>query len=528
MSEEKLNIIDELKKNDVSFYCLLIVLAISVGGGFVFSFTTQVVCFILLSLSFSFVFVKKSFEPKSALIVLLPLVAAAVSYLGADFQANVRIALIALLNATIAFFAASYADERNKENILITLAVLGLWVSGMMFASVLSGRPGTDKNFSLNINIVAGFLLLVYPFNFGFVEKGKNSKIFLVAAFIVFTAIMATKSRSAIISAYFVTVFYFIKLKRTTALKIFAAVTTAVFLAGFVYAVRSKIGWESFSDRLMWWKTALIMFKDWPLFGLGFGNFSALYLFYRPELTLNTMFAHNIVLQLLAETGVFGLAAFAAAAFTVSKNIFDRIKSAGEAAPYIKAAFVSAAIFVCLNLSDYSFFVPSNMLVLYVIAGTAFTLTLSERKKRILALLIFIPALYLIYVFTASVKAKNYYEEGNFLYNEGKYEQAVKMYEQAAQNDEKNPVYWHQLSDTIYNLAVIESAPEKRKQYINKAIESDSKAEGRYYHSAEIKAELAFLYKLSGDEAKSSEYAELARKYDKFNPYMRAGMKQKK
>ncbi|MCL2335622.1 MAG: O-antigen ligase family protein, partial [Endomicrobia bacterium] len=384
-----------------------------------------------------------------------------------------------------------------------------------------SGHSDPEKSFSLNVNIVAGFLLLVYPLNFGFAERGKKTKVFLIAAFVMFAAIMATKSRSAIALAYIVTIFYFVRLKKDAALKIFAAAATAIFLAGLIYAVRSKIGWASLSDRLMWWKTCLIMFKANHFFGVGFGNFSALYLFYRPELTLNTIFAHNIVLQLLAETGIFGFAAFAAAASSIAKNIFSRIKSG----PYIMAAFVSTAAFICLNLTDYSFFIPANMLVFYVIVGTAFTAVISKRKKLFPALAVFIPALYLIYVFAASVNAQSYYEEGNFLFNEGKYEQAAQKYEKATQNDEINPVYRHSLSESMYSLCAAEPDSEKRKLYLQTAVDSDLKAEQYYRSSAEIKAELAFLYKFSGDDAKAAEYMELARKCDKFNPRLRAGEK---
>ncbi|MCL2390450.1 MAG: O-antigen ligase family protein [Endomicrobia bacterium] len=518
---EKLNILGELKKNDLSFYCLLIVLVISLGGGFVFSFTAQVVCFILLSLSFSIVFVRKSFEPKNALIVLLPLVAAAVSYFSADFQANVRISLLTMLNATIAFFAALYADERNRENILITLAALGVWVAVMMFASLASGNPDEEKNFSLNANIAAGFLLLVYPLNFGFVEKNKNPKIFLIAAFVIFAAILASKSIFDAALAYFVAVFYFVKLKKNISLKIFFFATTAVFMAGLFYAVHSKTGWSSFSDKLLWWKTAIIIFKAHPFFGAGFGNFSALHLFYRPELTLNTMFAHNIAVQLLAETGIFGFAAFTAAAFAVTKNIFNRIKIKDKEQPYIKAAFISAVVFICLNLIDYNFFIPANMLVFYVIAGTAFTVTIAERKTRIPALLIFIPVLCFIYIFASLVIAQNYYEEGDFLREQGKYEQAVQMYEKATISDKKNPVYWNALSEYLYFLSTKQTDPEQKRMYLQKAVDSSLKAEQYYYHSAGIKGGLAWLYRESGDETKAKEYAELARSYDKFNQFMR-------
>lgn len=513
-------VFSELGKNDISFYCILTVLAVAIGGGFVFSLVVQITCFALLSVSFSYIFIKKSFEDKYALLALLPLIAACVSYFGADFQANVRISLIGLINATAAFFIIIYANGRNKENAIVTLVILGLWVSLLMFMQTFSGSGDIDRTLALNVNIVAGFLLLVYPLCFGFIEKNKYPQLFMLLAFVIFAAIAFTKSRSVIFAAYAVTLFYLFRLGNKSGFKIFFFAVSAIVAAGLLWAFFYKMNWASLGDRLIWWKTALAMFKDYPLFGAGFGNYSALYLVYRPEFSLGTLFAHNTFIQLLAETGIFGALSFFAAGYGVVRNAFKN-RAANAENPYAAAASLSLIAFLLVNIGDYSFLVPSNMLVFFVISGILYKTETSARKNKYVACLILIPLFFTIYVFSALLTAERYYEQGNLFYNARDYENAAKLYKKAAGADVKNPEYWHQIAETEFELSKLAENPEKKYEFILGAIDNDLRAEKLYKHSSQIKAGLAYLYKVSGNEERAKEYAGLAREYDKFNPLYR-------
>lgn len=75
---------------------------------------------------------------------------------------------------------------------------------------------------------------------------------------------------------------------------------------------RLELGSSSKTERLLIWKAAWRMFLDHPWRGVGIGSFGVAYARYRlpearePEVS----FAHNLVLNLLAETGVLGFGAF--------------------------------------------------------------------------------------------------------------------------------------------------------------------------------------------------------------------------
>ena len=65
------------------------------------------------------------------------------------------------------------------------------------------------------------------------------------------------------------------------------------------------------SNRFYWWKSAALMFRDHPWFGVGPGNFPAAYLAYKVGGKENTLFVHSAPLTWLAETGMVGFAAIA-------------------------------------------------------------------------------------------------------------------------------------------------------------------------------------------------------------------------
>lgn len=509
--------INELNKNDISFYSLLLISVITIAGGFVFSISVQTISFIILSLTFSYLFVRKKFEDKSIFIFLLPVIAIIFSSIGADFQSNIRIVSLGLYNALIAFFITLYSDKRNKENIFIFLIVLGLWVSLIFLAQVFISNYKDMPLFSLNVNIIAGFLLLIYPLIFAFIEKRKYTLFFIFIALIVFIAIIMTKSRSAIILSYIITVYYFFKLKKDISFKILFLILTTIMIAGIISAFYFKMSWSSMSERIVWWKTALLMSKEYPVFGIGFGNFSALFLYFRPEQTLNTLFCHNIILQILAETGIFGIIVFMIVVYAFIKKTLPAFKNTDDFLPYRKAAIIAVLAFFVLNLADYSFFIPANLMFFAVISAFVFDIRTEKRKKIFPAILIFLPAIIFSILYSIPLKASWHFDEGNFLLEQGKINEAKVEYELALKYDRSNPEYLRALAD-IYMQEYFASEI-KNKDYILQALESILKAEKAYKHSSQIKAEAAYMYKLIGNDEKALEYADLALKYDKFNPF---------
>ena len=70
---------------------------------------------------------------------------------------------------------------------------------------------------------------------------------------------------------------------------------------------------SSKTERILIWRASLAMWRDHPWFGVGLGTFSAVYPGYRlPEASEPVVsFAHNLILNTMAETGILGLGTLA-------------------------------------------------------------------------------------------------------------------------------------------------------------------------------------------------------------------------
>jgi O-antigen ligase len=72
--------------------------------------------------------------------------------------------------------------------------------------------------------------------------------------------------------------------------------------------------------RLYWWAAGLRMFAAHPLLGVGLGNYASAYRAFRVGAVQNTLYPHNVLVELLAETGLLGFASVAAFALGVLRR----------------------------------------------------------------------------------------------------------------------------------------------------------------------------------------------------------------
>ena len=94
------------------------------------------------------------------------------------------------------------------------------------------------------------------------------------------------------------------------------------------------------------------MFKKNIFFGCGLGNYTVLFKTFRPELVLNTLYAHNIILELLAEIGIFGILSFIALVGSFYIKIINKIAEKKDVSFYIPV-FFSVTTFLIMNLLNY-------------------------------------------------------------------------------------------------------------------------------------------------------------------------------
>ena len=119
------------------------------------------------------------------------------------------------------------------------------------------------------------------------------------------------------------------------------------------------------------WRETLVMARDFPLFGVGLGNFEFVFPHYQPP-GAQTYFdqAHNDYLQLLAETGLLGAACFAWLFVRIFALVLRRLwRAPPERALLALASITGVAGLLLHSFTDFNLHIPSNALLFVVALG---------------------------------------------------------------------------------------------------------------------------------------------------------------
>ena len=153
-----------------------------------------------------------------------------------------------------------------------------------------------------------------------------------------------------------------------------------VVLALIVPAIRNRLGDFSiiFQDpRISTWKIAIKMIKDHPILGVGNGNYVSLYGEYVsrfPELMYNhnTRFpSHNSYLKVQSELGILGTMLFIIIliAIFIKLKKFLYIEKELQHKIFFKGFFISAIVFLFMNIFDNLFFVPKVSMYFWILVA---------------------------------------------------------------------------------------------------------------------------------------------------------------
>jgi putative inorganic carbon (HCO3(-)) transporter len=265
-------------------------------------------------------------------------------------------------------------------------------------------------------NLLAGYLVLCISFSGGLLlnrNSRKTVRTFAGLSIIVATASIAlTKSLggvssllAAILVFAIITLLSSAKLGRINIIFIILTIVTLGLLLILIFNQR----WGSFFDfqnphnsivqRLMFWQAAIRILKDFPVLGVGPGNFSAVYAKYKLPLAWETNFTHNSYLQIGAETGIVGILSFLYMVSAFFKKMFICLKERGPSQGLALGATAATLTFLVHNFVDYTLFIPEVSLfwwiglgAIVVISKTASSLNNGRDKLRGLLLRIILIA----------------------------------------------------------------------------------------------------------------------------------------
>jgi putative inorganic carbon (HCO3(-)) transporter len=184
---------------------------------------------------------------------------------------------------------------------------------------VLEPWAGRITSFLYHFNSLAGYLNLVIPFSMACMVLAKDHWMRLLGMLCFSTgtaALILTQSRGGLIAygASLVVSIWFLARKPTTRIGILAAIAVMLALAAptlMKYFERlQNVDELTELSRLAIWASAGVMFLAHPVLGVGYGTYRISSLAYVPEPIGGQLHAHNLYLQLLAETGAVGFLVF--------------------------------------------------------------------------------------------------------------------------------------------------------------------------------------------------------------------------
>jgi putative inorganic carbon (hco3(-)) transporter len=225
---------------------------------------------------------------------------------------------------------------------------------------------GRITSFLGHFNSLAGYLNLQIPIFIGLALRGQTAGVRRLArtCFVLGSiALVLTQSRGALLSyaAILVVAAWVMAPTRAARLgwvsSLLVLTTAAALIVGMIFQRLSGIDEYTEITRLAVWAGAAAVFAGSPLAGIGFGNLRNLL---AGVIDLPDDFildAHNLYLEVLAETGLVGLLAFASLIFAALRTAWRLLRDPAGVMTWIVgfAAFAAIAGTLVHGAVDYMF-----------------------------------------------------------------------------------------------------------------------------------------------------------------------------
>jgi len=163
-------------------------------------------------------------------------------------------------------------------------------------------------------------------------------------------------------------------LRRWTALVLLAVLSSGILWLHAVGRLGATLSLLDIGtvDRWAMWQAAIGMIRDRPLLGHGVNTFMANYLDYWVGGERLPRYAHNCYLQVAAETGVLGLAAFLGLLGTLFRRVMDGLDEVGPGQHRMLLGLCGALVAFAIQAGlDTNFYALRQVVLFWVVAGLA-------------------------------------------------------------------------------------------------------------------------------------------------------------
>lgn len=356
-------------------------------------------------------------------------------------------------------------------------------------------------------NIFASYLAMTLPVCGGLLLdniKNRRSCIFpAIYLIFAFAAIILTKSIAGWVSLIFGSLIFISMTrhipKRITLLFLvsFLAISLSLFIMRYDTFINLENQQNTLLQRLGFWRTSFLIIKDFPVKGVGLGNLGNIYAKYRGIIANETMFSHNMLLQIWAETGILGISSIIFLLIAFIKRSIEIEKT-----PINIGIITSSAIFIINNMIDYSYFIPQASFLWWLNLGLL-SQGLNEqgnkRQSKIRPLAI-LAIMFIIILSARSFVSLLYFQKGNYKKAiawepcNDLYYAYIKDYHKAIALNPYYPFYHRDLALAYLN-----------KNMIKEAVSEFEKASRLYPANVFLHQWLLDLYMKTGETEKARE-----------------------
>lgn len=220
---------------------------------------------------------------------------------------------------------------------------------------------------------------------------------------------------------------------------------------------------SSFVDRISYWNSAIAVFKEHPVIGVGTENYRYYYLKYKLPGAMEAKHPHSILFASLAETGLGGMFFLFLFLVLAGINLFRKL----SVFLLYEGLFFSYLAFFLHNLIDFNFINPAVAVLFFIAGGLGFT----NEKKTMDTGFIYLTGwrnflIIFMIIFTGITYVRYYLSQRAFLYIEQEKGINSKLYylERAEKLYPLNFEIYEKKGDVFYNIFYIEKITSYREQ----------------------------------------------------------------
>jgi putative inorganic carbon (HCO3(-)) transporter len=417
--------------------------------------------------------------------------------------------------------------------------LVGFELLNRYIASKSLGTAVPNRVFAIFVspNHLAGFLIMIIPLAFVTLTLSRSNwqKLIFGAALVAMgIGIVMTQSRGGWLSLGLVLLVLlsgYIMLKKPKEIFVLITVLAFTITIGSVLmmpgkrsapqatsysALESSEAVLSAQGRFLLWRGSMRMAQAYPLSGTGIGTFATMYPLFQYG-GLYSKHAHNVYLEILAETGIFGFLLIIIIFFLIIIKGVAIVRRKDDSYSLLALGLLAGVVgFTAHSLIDFEWYMVSAGLVFWFLAGSIFVcdrlcgeasgalsrsvdMEIKRPVVRLLAAIIIMSILVEILVLFSATAALFFFGDAKMLYQQQQIDSAIGSLKKATQLDPLDASYQSRLGQLYLLKANSESSSEMKKLFFSQAAISGKEAIKLRPYWAEYHAQLGSVYSYSGN-----------------------------